>query len=99
MLHLMMWSPIKDHVFPPSVQDSTLLLIPEVETVSQPHDWAAHQAVGKSLGVDPSLVLAALGSGPSILGPTLEMRKGSGLGKGRERVLCSSSENSKAGPG
>lgn len=101
----------KGSCFSPSVQDSTLLLIPEVETVSQPHDWAAHQAVGKPLGVDPSLVLAALGSGPSILGhkavlgsdpsilgPTLEMRKGSGLGKERERVLCSSSENSKAGP-
>lgn len=59
-MHLMMWPPIKDHVFPLSAQDSTLLLIPEVETVSQPHDWVDHQALGGPLGVDPSLVLAAL---------------------------------------
>ena len=60
MLHLMMWPPIKDHVFPPSIQYSTLLLIPEVETVSQPQDWVDHQAVGRPLGLDPFLVLAAL---------------------------------------
>lgn len=56
----------KGSCFSPSVQDSTLLLIPEVETVSSLNDWAAYQAVGKPLGVETFLSLGCSGLGPSI---------------------------------